>query len=281
MIVDAQVHAYAADNEQYPWARVGAAMVPPEVTGDQMVDAMAAAGVDAAILVSSWTTYATDSRYAEAVYRDHPDRFRLVAPLDPRADGVHERVEEWAATPGAVGVRIFFMPRTTWGAEHPGLVELVRTATGAGLVVNVYCAGHLGEMQGLAQAFSDTQFVLDHLGMEQPTAPPAPPERCWPTSSRWSRSSQYPNLAVKFTGACTYSRRPFPYDDLREPLSRLIDAFGIDRCLWGSDWQRATRLLTYGEAVRAFAEHWPFTPAERDAFMAGNTLRLYGWSDPA
>jgi predicted TIM-barrel fold metal-dependent hydrolase len=275
LIVDAQVHAYAADNEQYPWARA-VAMEPPEVTGDQMVAAMSEVAVDAAILVSAWSTYSGDTRYAEAVFRDHPDRFRLVAPLDPRDDGISARVEEWAATPGAVGVRIFFMSRTRWGADHPGLVELLRAATAAGLVVNVYCAGRLPEMHQLARAFPNTQFVLDHLGMEQPTAPPAPPDAL-ADLDRVLALARFPNLAVKFTGACTYSALPFPYDDLRAPLSRVIDAFGIDRCLWGSDWQRATRLLGYGEAVRAFTEHWSFTGSERDAFMAGNTLRIYGW----
>ena len=48
--------------------------------------------------------------------------------------------------------------------------------------------------------------------------------------------ASHDNIVVKITGACTLSRAPFPYDDLWDPLGRIFDAFGIDRCMWGTDW---------------------------------------------
>jgi hypothetical protein len=38
----------------------------------------------------------------------------------------------------------------------------------------------------------------------------------------------YPNVRVKISGACTLSREPFPYNDIWDPVLRIIDAFGID-----------------------------------------------------
>ena len=32
----------------------------------------------------------------------------------------------------------------------------------------------------------------------------------------------------------------------------MIDAFGIDRCLWGTDWTRAINFLTFKQGVDAF-----------------------------
>src|SRR6516165_3319847 len=60
------------------------------------------------------------------------------------------------------------------------------------------------------------------------------------------------NIAVKISGACTLSHEPFPYKDLWDPLGRIFDAFGFDRCLWGTDWTRAVGLLTYEQGVEAF-----------------------------
>ena len=60
------------------------------------------------------------------------------------------------------------------------------------------------------------------------------------------------NVAVKVSGACTLSHEPFPYEDIWDPLDRVFDAFGFDRCMWGTDWTRAVGLLTYDQGVEAF-----------------------------
>jgi predicted TIM-barrel fold metal-dependent hydrolase len=68
--IDAQVHAYERDHPGRPWAGVLAG--PPEVTGDDMVAAMAAVGVDGAVLVSPFTMYGYDASYALTVHQQHP-----------------------------------------------------------------------------------------------------------------------------------------------------------------------------------------------------------------
>src|SRR5215468_11434643 len=102
-IIDAQVHAYERDHPGRPWAAKlhGEA----EVTGDDMVKAMDAVGVDAAVLVSPFTIYRYDASYALEVYRQHPGRFGLVKPVDPTDPAVAETIADWAATPGTVGIR--------------------------------------------------------------------------------------------------------------------------------------------------------------------------------
>jgi predicted TIM-barrel fold metal-dependent hydrolase len=276
VIVDAQVHTYAVHSPQYPWARELPDIEPLTVTGNEMVAAMDTAGVDRAILVSPRNVYQTDTRYAEHVYLEYPDRFRLVAPVNPHKGDPAARVDSWGATPGAVGTRLFFPPRSDIGAEHPGVAATIERSIAAGFPVSVLCWERLPVMHHLARAFPDAQFLLDHLGLFQPIVPPAPDDPFADLADVLALAT-HPNVAVKLTGVCTYSHRPFPYDDLWEPVARVIDAFGIERCLWGSDWQRATRILSYDEAVSAFRDHWPLTGDERDALMGGNTLRIYGW----
>jgi len=57
--LDSQVHAYERNQPGRPW--VGTLTGPAEVTGDQMVAAMAAVGVDGAILVSPFSMYRYDA----------------------------------------------------------------------------------------------------------------------------------------------------------------------------------------------------------------------------
>ena len=86
---------------------------------------------------------------------------------------------------------------------------------------------------------------------------------------------------VKISGACTLSHEPYPYDDLWDPLRRIFDAFGIDRCLWGTDWTRAVALLTYRQGVDAFRLTDRLTDGERAQLMGGTLSRVYGWSPSA
>src|SRR5216110_746952 len=75
LTLDAQVHAYERNHPGRPW--VGTLAGPVEVTGDQMVAAMDAVGVDGAVLVSPFTMYGYDASYALEVHRQHPGRFGL------------------------------------------------------------------------------------------------------------------------------------------------------------------------------------------------------------
>jgi L-fuconolactonase len=83
---------------------------------------------------------------------------------------------------------------------------------------------------------------------------------------------------VKSSGACTLSHEPFPYNDLWDPLCRIFDAFGLDRCMWGTDWTRAVALLSYEQGVEAFRITDRLSETDRAALMGGTLQRIYNWS---
>ncbi len=197
-VIDAQVHAYERDHPGRPWADV--LHGPAEVTGEQMVAAMDAVGVDGAVLVSPWTMYRYDASYAEAVHAAHPGRFALIKPLDPMATDTTDVVTAWKATPGAVGVRLMLYRSEDPAAQRAGSARIAAAAGAAGLALNVLCWGRLGELDELAATHPGTQFVLDHLGLRQPFEPPAPPEP-WADLPNVLALARHPNIAIKISGA--------------------------------------------------------------------------------
>jgi predicted TIM-barrel fold metal-dependent hydrolase len=86
------------------------------------------------------------------------------------------------------------------------------------------------------------------------------------------------NVAIKISGACTLSHQPFPYKDIWDPLARIFDAFGLDRCLWGTDWTRAVGLLTYKQGVDAFRGTDRLSDSDRAMLMGGALRRIYDWA---
>ena len=276
--IDAQVHAYERNHPDRPWA--GTLAGPPEVTGDDMVDAMDEVGVDGALLVSPWTMYRYDASYVCEVYDRHPGRFGLIRPFDHGAADLEAQLEAWAATPGAVGARIVFLHGASAADDDPGIERILQAGARHAMPINMLCWGQLELFARIARAHPETCLVLDHLGIEQPFEPPAP-ERPFADLDAVLALAAFDNVVIKITGACTLSHEPFPYADIRAPVMRIIEAFGIERCLWGTDWTRATRLLTYRQGVEAFRLMDELSASERELLMGGNVSRIYDWSPSA
>src|SRR5262249_3484793 len=143
--------------------------------------------------------------------------------------------------------------------------------------VNLACSGRLEQVLGLAQRNPNTQIVVDHLGLQQPQEPPAPPG-AWSPLPKVLALAQCDNVAIKISGACTLSYEKLPYNDIWDKLRRIFDAFGFSRCLWGTDWTRAVDCLSYKEGVDAFHVTDRLTASERSQLMGDSLMRVYNWT---
>jgi L-fuconolactonase len=277
LTIDVQVHAYERNHASRPW--LGTLAGPAEMNGDQMVAAMDTVGVDGAILVSPFSMYGYDASYALEVRAKHPGRFALVKPVDPGDPGVEAAIAEWAAKDGTVGVRIMMRDNVSADPADPGINRVLAAAGRHSLAVNLLCWGRLEQAGELAKRNPDTQIVIDHLGLQQPFEPPAPPQP-WAELPGVLALAAHPNVAIKISGACTLSHEKFPYRDIWDPLFRIFDAFGLDRCMWGTDWTRAVALLTYEQGVEAFRATDRLSDGDRALLMGESLTRLYNWRPP-
>ncbi|HYW62234.1 MAG TPA: amidohydrolase family protein, partial [Bradyrhizobium sp.] len=260
MIIDSQVHAYEANTPARPWAAVP--NWPAHVTGDEMVAAMDKVGVDGAIFISAFSMYRYDASYAVEVQCAHPGRFAIVKPVDPDNADVADVVADWKSTPGAVGIRIMLTRENKRAPDDPGLDRIARAGLRYDLPVNLLCWDNLDAGAALIDRNPDTRFILDHLGILQPRVPPAPPEP-WAALPKVLELARRPNVVIKISGACTLSKAPYPYPDIWDPLARIFDAWGIERCLWGTDWTRAAAVVSYEQGVRPFLETDRLSDSER------------------
>jgi L-fuconolactonase len=272
-VIDVQVHPYDRDHPGRPWA--GPSHGLDSATGDEMVAAMDGVGVDAAILVSSFSAYRFDPSYALSVYAAYPERFRVVTPVDATDPAIEDVVASWAETRGAVGIRIILHDGMPMDPADPGLNRAFAAAR-FGLPVNLLCWGRLDLGLAFVRRHPDTIIVIDHLGLLQPYKPPVPAEP-WADLPKLLALAAYPNARVKISGACTMSREPFPYNDIWDPTLRIIDAFGLDRCMWGTDWTRTIGMLTYEQGVAPFRETKRLSESDKAKLMGGTLEQVYKW----
>jgi predicted TIM-barrel fold metal-dependent hydrolase len=159
----------------------------------------------------------------------------------------------------------------------PGINRVLAAGARHGLPVNLLCWGRLEQARALAARNPETSIVIDHLGLQQPFEPP-PPAQPFADLPDVLKLGAHRNVAIKITGACTLSREAYPYKDIWDPLARIVDAFGIDRCMWGTDWTRAVALLTYQQGVDAFRVTDRLSESDKSTLMGGTLQRVYKWS---
>ena len=251
---DSQVHAYEANTPKRPWHSVP--NWPDHVTGDEMVAAMDKVGVDGAIFISAFSMYRYDASYAVEVQRAHPDRFAIVKPVDPDDPAVADVIADWKKTPGTVGIRIMLTKEEKRDPNDPGLDRILRAAVRHDFPVNMLCWGNLDAGAALIDRHPDTRFIIDHLGIMQPRTPPAPPQP-WADLPKVLDLARRPNAVIKVSGACTLSREPYPFPDIWDPLARVFDAWGFERCLWGTGLDARVRRRQLRAGRRALPQDRP------------------------
>jgi len=274
-IIDSQVHAYEANTPKRPWHSVP--NWPAHVTGDEMVAAMDKVGVDGAIFISAFSMYQYDASYALEVQRAHPGKFGIVKPVDPENPAVADVVAEWKKAPGTVGIRIMLTKENGRGPDHPGLARIAQAAVKYDFPVNLLCWDNLDAGMALIDRNPDTRFIIDHLGILQPRVPPAPPQP-WADLPKVLELAKRKNVVIKVSGACTLSQKPYPFPDIWDPLARIFDAWGFERCLWGTDWTRAFAVVNYENAVTPFFKTDRLSDSERAMLMGGACAKAYRWS---
>jgi len=275
MIIDSQVHAYEANTPKRPWATVP--NWPDHVTGDEMVAAMDKLGIDGAIFISAFSMYRYDASYAVEVQRAHPGRFGIVKPVNPDDPAAEDVIAEWKRTPGAVGIRIFLDRDRPRAPDDPGIARIARAAVKYDLPVNMLCWGNVDAGRAVIDSYPDTRFILDHLGILQPRTPPTPPQP-WADLPKVLDLAKRKNVVIKVSGACTLSKEPYPFPDIWDPLARIFDAWGFERCLWGTDWTRAYAVVNYEQAVKPFLMTDRLSDSERAILMGGACAKAYRWS---
>src|SRR5262249_51650961 len=91
--------------------------------------------------------------------------------------------------------------------------------------------------------------------------------------------AKYPNVSVKLSSSPTYSLEAYPWRDMTEHLKRCFDAFGPQRCYWGTDLTNAFTKSTYRQRITHFTEELAFlSEDDKDWVMGRAIVTRLGWA---
>ena len=270
MIIDTHAHIYAPDEKRYP--PIDKPLRPPGGKGslEDLRRESRAQGVNAVCAIQTSTFYRFDNRYICDSSKANPDWVAGVCTLDP--DDPHspgllaEHVREY----GLRGMRS--IPARGGRLDHPGVKALWKAALELGIVINVLIGLEQAlEADRLLRQFPRLRVVLDHcLNLK------AGPELDR-TLAEVLRLSRHKNLHAKLTFLPTGSAGGYPCRDMHDPCLKIVDAFGPERSVWGSDFPSElwTPRVSYAEHLRIFTHDLPLKEAARAEILGQTARRLW------
>ena len=266
-IVDAQVHIWRNNKPTNPAHRQVS-----DFSQHDLLKEMDDAGVDAAVIhPPGWDP--NSNELAVEAAREFPDRLAILGnfPLDrPESRAL---IDGWTRRPGMLGLRFTFLQphQRTWPAD--GTMDwLWPAAERAGLPVALLAANFLPLVGQVAERHRGLPLIVDHLGRPSGTKD----EAAWANLRELLALAKHPNVAVKATGAPSYSSEPYPYRNIHGYLRQIYDAFGPERMFWGTDITRMP--CAWRQCVTLFTEELPWLSARDKELIMGRALCTWlGW----
>jgi L-fuconolactonase len=275
MIIDAHHHLWDPGTRRHAWLGALPALSRP-CTVEEFIGLAAARGVTASVLVQVLPSVAETEEFL-AVAGAATLVAGVVGWAGLTAPDVADQVARLRALPGGdrlAGSRHLVQdePDPQW-LDRPDVRGGLRVLGELGLVYDLLVRpAQLPAAIRVARGLPGVSFVLDHGGK---------PDIARGGREPWGRLvaelATQPNVACKLSGLVTEAGPQWSAARIGPYASRLIDSFGPDRLMFGSDWPVCTLAASYGEvldlALALLAGR--LDPVDVDAVLAGNAARIY------
>jgi predicted TIM-barrel fold metal-dependent hydrolase len=277
-IVDAQVHLWKANTPDWPWDARATAQLPEPFTIERVLPMMDEAGVDRVVIVPPGINDRND--YALEAVKRYPNRFGIMGRVrlqDPKSAAL---LPTWKQQPGMLGVRVTFNTPETRAWLADGTADWFwPAAEKAGLAVMFLAVSEVPRFASIAERHPQLTLIIDHMGLNSSSRNNRLTESIPASIDGAVALAKYPNVSVKFSGAVGNSLEPYPFRDMTVHLKRLFDAFGPQRCHWGTDITNSLAKASYRQRVTHVTEELSFlSESDKDWVMGRAILARLKWA---
>jgi L-fuconolactonase len=272
--LDTHQHFWRYDPAQHTWMTDAMGVLRRDYLPSELEPMLGAAGFEGTIAVQA-RQVVEETEWLLQLADSHPFIRGVVGWVDLRSPRVDDQLARYARHPRLVGVRHIvhdepddaFVLRPDFRAgigrlrEHELTYDLLLFPR------------HLPFAARLVEEFPAQPFVLDHV------AKPCIRDGVFsPWKEDLRRLAAFPNVFCKLSGMVTEARwGSFRAEDLRPYLDVVVESFGVERLMIGSDWPVCTLSSDYPRTMALVIDYVQQFPAEvRDGILGGNGARFYG-----
>ncbi|MBV8506462.1 MAG: amidohydrolase [Alphaproteobacteria bacterium] len=273
-IVDSQIHIWE-DARMSPQHRQ-----IPTYSMDDALKEMAEAGVDAAVIHPPSTLGEKVNELAVEAVRRHPDKFCILGHFDLQSPDREAIVKNWRQRAGMRGFRFTFNQphQQSWWTDG-SLDWFWAACERENLPVGLLAGGHMAAFAKIAERHPGLKLHIDHMGRHGGGGA-AKDDAAFADLDEMLAVAKYPNVALKLSGAPSYSSEPYPFRNIHKYIRQMFDAFGPQRCFWGTDITRMP--CSYRQCVTMFTEELPWLQVrDKELVMGQAVCDWLGWKRPA
>jgi len=282
MIVDTHVHIW----EMPPIAPIGPSAPnftsKPTAHGNaelQLAD-MDANGVDKTVLVqTSFSTW--DNEYVAAAGIKYPDRFVSMGLVDPMDDRNAAQAVYWMDEREMQGFR--FHPQyysevdILKRPENDAMFRAIEQREGIVQIHNR--TEHAHQLDYVATKYPGITWLIDLMMYPEPSMAPD-----WEDYGLVLALAKRENVLMKISDIHNRSESAeYPFADMHDVIKMAIDAFGIDRVMWGTGYPGYHRVdhgwLSLEDELKLVNEGFDWlTAEERAKYLGENAMHIWNWN---
>ena len=274
MRIDAHQHFWNYSAAEYPWIGAGLERLARDYLPSDLEPLLAAKQIDGSVAVQARQSV-EESLWLLALAKAHPLVKGVVGWVDLRSDRVGDDLRMLAANPTFVGVRHVVQdepdPRFVLGE---GFIRGLRQLRQHGLTYDLLLyPSQLPAAIELVELLPEQPFVVDHL---------AKPRIVAGEIDGWGRDiraiARHDNVCCKVSGMVTEAvRRGWKRDDFTPYLDVVLEAFGPERLMFGSDWPVCLLAGEYADVAAIPRDYFSRLSATEQRMIWGDTAAgFYG-----
>jgi predicted TIM-barrel fold metal-dependent hydrolase len=230
--VDAHSHVWSPEVERWPLTKgqTREDLKPLSFTPEELFKLAEPEGVGRVVLIQHSGYHLWDNSYIVDCAQRLPGRFSLVGMIDDRLPRAGEKLRELLPK-GVRGLRITPRIHGEKWLEGEGMESLWKTGAETGQAM--CCLIDVKELPRVAvmcQKHPQTPVVIDHfarVGVDGTIREADIASLCELVKRK--------RVAVKLSAYYALGKKEPPYEDLVPMIRRVLDAFGVERCMWASD----------------------------------------------
>ncbi|WP_299611701.1 amidohydrolase [uncultured Tateyamaria sp.] len=277
MKIDAHQHYWQPARGDYDWMPKDIAQLNRAYAPRDLVPHLAHHGIDGTVLIQAAATVA-ETEYMLGLADATTSIKAVVGWIDFQDESHRTQLERFAAHPKFRGVRpmIQDIPDVNWMLRddvqwaYAALVDLGLTFDALGF------PQHIANFLEIAERFPEMQMVVDHCMKPQIRDQQAGKDAFSDWAAGMTLLADRTRACVKLSALLTEADHGWNIEDIRPFARHVLDAFGPDRVMWGSDWP-VCRLRSEYDGWLAVAQDLTsqLSDADRAEIFGGTAIRFY------
>jgi L-fuconolactonase len=267
-VIDAHVHIWRLGRNGCTWPTPDLAAIHRDHELTDVARTIAGTGVDRVVLVQSQESE-DDASWLLARATGAPVVAGVVGWVDSAAIDIRKRIANLQRQGRLVGLRVMAQDRPAEWLADAALHAQFEAMADAGLALDLLVRPqHLAACADLAADFPTLRMIIDHC---------AKPHIAHEGLSAWraaiAPAAEQPNLICKLSGLITEAAPGQPVETLAPYIEAMLDLFGSERLVWGSDWP----VINLNGDYRTWLDfaRSAIPAAHHDAVFGGNARAFY------